>query len=192
MFINIAPFEKKASEVLYFLEKSNRNPTDRHIALPETVEEAEKRGRPMAVAADWPLLCSVPERFTFFHQAFAEFECPLAILRKYGFVTKVLCFAVEPGEVVTAVVIHLKRIRGKQCLAMAEKELHPVLIALEERAIPEIVKQGLRYVHREKNCRLLRRTQRLAVVVVVQILEEEPLEEGAHLACDLAEVDRTT
>ncbi|MBO4699703.1 hypothetical protein J5690_08870 [bacterium] len=54
----------------------------------------------------------------FFHQAFAEFECPLAILRKYGFVTKVLCFAVEPGEVVTAEVIRLKRIRGKQCLAM--------------------------------------------------------------------------
>ena len=129
--------------------------------------------------------------FLFFHQAFAEFECPLAILRKYGFVTKVLCFAVEPGEVVTAVVIHLKRIRGKQCLAMAEKELHPVLIALEERAIPEVVKHGLRYVHRENKCRLLRRAQRLAVVVVVQILEEEPLGEGAHLACDLADVDRT-
>ena len=43
---------------------------------------------------------------------------PLAILRKYGFVTKVLYFAVEPGKVVTSVVIHLKRILGKQCLAM--------------------------------------------------------------------------
>ena len=104
---------------------------------------------------------------------------------------ELLRFGIETSEVVSAVILHLQSVRGEQRFAVTEILLHPVLIPLKKRFIAEILEQRLGDVHRENQSDPFLGAQRFAVVIVVQILKQKTLEEGAHFSGDFAEIDRT-
>ena len=126
----------------------------------------------------------------FGRQLHAKLERLPAILRKDRFAAQPFRLAVETREVILAVVFHLKRVSGKQRCAVFEKDLHQGLVTLEKSVVVVFSELGFRNVHGEDKRRLLRGAQRLAEVVVVQILEEETFQKRAHFACDVAEIDR--
>ena len=105
--------------------------------------------------------------------------------------TKPFGVAVPAAEVVAAVVFHLHGIRGKKRLTVAEVEFHPVCVSLKQRRVSELSEQRLRYIHRKYPCRFFRRTQRFAVIIVVQILKQKTFQKGAHFSGNFTEVDGT-
>ena len=121
----------------------------------------------------------------------AEVEGLLAVLREDGFMAELFGIRVERAEMVAAVVLHLHRVRGEQGGAVSEEANHDVLITLEHGGIADLVEQLFGAVHGIDHRGLLGRTERLAEIVVVEILEDEAFDEAAHFTRDFAEVNGT-
>lgn len=121
----------------------------------------------------------------------AEVEGLLTVLREDGFMAELLGICVERAKMVAAVVLHLHRVRGEQGSAVSEEAYHDVLITLEHGGIADLVEQLFGAVHGIDHRRLLGGAERLAEIVVVEILEDEAFDEAAHFARDFAEVDGT-
>ena len=119
----------------------------------------------------------------------AEVEGLLTVLREDGFMAELLGIRVERAEMVAAVVLHLHRVRGEQCGAVSEEAYHDVLITLEHGGIADLVEQLFGAVHGIDHRGLLGGAERLAEIIVVEILEDEAFDETAHFARDVAEID---
>ena len=119
----------------------------------------------------------------------AEVEGLLTVLREDGFMVELLGIRVERAEMVAAVVLHLHRVRGEQGGAVSEEAYHDVLITLEHGGIADLVEQLFGAVHGIDHRGLLGGAERLAEIIVVEILEDEAFDEAAHFARDVAEID---
>ena len=119
----------------------------------------------------------------------AEVEGLLAVLREDGFMAELFGIRVERAEMVAAVVLHLHRVRGEQGSAVSEEAYHDVLITLEHGGIADLVEQLFGAVHGIDHRGLLGGAERLAEIIVVEILEDEAFDEAAHFARDVAEID---
>ena len=119
----------------------------------------------------------------------AEVEGLLAVLREDGFMADLFGIRVERAEMVAAVVLHLHRVRGEQGGAVSEEAYHDVLITLEHGGIADLVEHLFCAVHGIDHRGLLGGAERLAEIIVVEILEDEAFDEAAHFARDVAEID---
>ena len=119
----------------------------------------------------------------------AEVEGLLAVLREDGFMAELFGIRVERAEMIAAVVLHLHRVRGEQGSAVSEEAYHDVLITLEHGGIADLVEHLFGAVHGIDHRGLLGGAERLAEIVVVEILEDEAFDEAAHFARDVAEID---
>ena len=120
---------------------------------------------------------------------YAEVEGLLAILREDGFMAELFGIRVERAKMVAAVVFHLHRVRGEQRGAVSEETDHQVLITLEHGGVADLVEHLFGAVHGIDHRGLLGGAERLAEIVVVEILEDETFDEAAHFACYFAEID---